>query len=212
MIVKWFRCKVPIGQRKDFSRVIEKQGDEDRAEGFLGRIGGWNIKKPTEASILAFWQDQKSYNTYMEKYRPQWMEAFPETQKYSYTTVLYKKEMDIPGEESISLYQDFSGGENHLIKIGDVQVSEEQLEHFLLVQQSVWNMSMSHAPGMLTGMFAEALDQKQRFLVLTRWRSEQEYQAYENHLLPKLLHWTYGDDVSQFRGRCIRLVRKWSVL
>lgn len=212
MIVKWFRCKVPIGQRKVFSRALERRREEERAEGFLGRIGGWNIKKPTEASILAFWQDQKSYHHYVKKYRPQWMETFTASKQLSYTTVLYEKAMDIPGEESIFLYQDFSGGEHHLIKIGDIQVGEEQLEHFLLVQQSVWNMSMSHAPGMLTGMFAEALDQKQRFLVLTRWRSEQEYQAYENHLLPKLLHWTYGDDVSRYRGRCIRLVRRWSVL
>ncbi|SHE46290.1 protein of unknown function [Seinonella peptonophila] len=207
MIVTWTICKVPISQRQAFSEAQANRIQDLQIAGLIGQLGGWNVEKSSEASILTCWKDQHSYEQNYHQYQSicvsQHLVRYCSTQEY-------EKIIDIPGQVD----EDFLAGpinEDSLMKISDIRVKTGQREQFMLVQQSVWNLSMSHAPGMLGGFFAEEQIDRDRFLVVTRWRGEMEYQAYEDHLQPKLLDWTYGTDVQQFHGRCIKLEQEWSV-
>lgn len=211
MIVKWMKSKVPISQRQAFSLAQEEWSRFYQVSGLLGRVGGWNLKDSNEASILTFWKDEQSYMDYREEWHEKWVKESGLDQIIpTVSSHMYTKKLDIPGRGDFPIFH-FEDGTEHLIKIGDIRAQKEKVEQFMLLQQSVWNISMSHAPGMLTGMFAESTSDPQRFVVLTRWRSEREYEAYENHLLPKLSHWSYGNDMTQFQGRCIRLEQSWGV-
>ncbi|GLH62971.1 hypothetical protein PG301_08100 [Parageobacillus sp. G301] len=65
MLLKWIRCEVEEEKKALFSAAQEKWRDLKGCPGFLGQIGGWNIAKPQEACILAFWENLDFYQSFM---------------------------------------------------------------------------------------------------------------------------------------------------
>jgi heme-degrading monooxygenase HmoA len=66
LLIKWIKCKVPKHQKQAFSRAQEQWKELHGFEGFLGQVGGWNRDNPSEACILAFWNDTASYQFFMK--------------------------------------------------------------------------------------------------------------------------------------------------
>lgn len=210
MIIKWTVCSVPVSERRVFSYRQRDWKRMARIKGFLGRIGGWNIKNPLEACTLTFFQDMDAYQLFVDRGHSDLIRLSESAERFSIIdSQVYQKENDIFGLSHEQVYASIADC-GHLLKIGDCQVREEKKEDFLLMQCSVWNLGMANAPGMTTGLFAESVQDATRYLILTRWKSRGEYQAYEEHVLPKLLNWAYDDQVEeQFQGRLIRLVEDW---
>lgn len=67
MLLKWIRCEVDEEKRATFSAAQEKWRDLKGCSGFLGQIGGWNVAKPQEACILAFWENLDFYQSFMSE-------------------------------------------------------------------------------------------------------------------------------------------------
>ncbi|NUK30113.1 YdbC family protein [Parageobacillus sp. VR-IP] len=65
MLLKWIRCEVDEEKKAAFSAAQETWRDLKGYPGFLGQIGGWNVTKPQEACILAFWENLDYYQSFM---------------------------------------------------------------------------------------------------------------------------------------------------
>lgn len=208
MIINWIVSSVPVSDRRTFSNRQRVWKQLANTPGFLGRIGGWNIKNPIEASIFTFWKDMDSYQESIEA--GYFGGELDHSERSSIVDLqVYQKKNDIIGLKRKQVFAPIADC-GHLLKIGDCQIKEEKKDNFLLMQQSVWNLGMANTPGMTTGLFAESVQATNRFLILTRWKNKDEYTAFEEHILPKLLHWAYDEKVEeQFQGRLIRLVKDW---
>jgi heme-degrading monooxygenase HmoA len=68
MLLKWIVCTIVPAKRKLFSESQAKWGEVRHVPGFLGQLGGWNVKDPSEACILAFWENEERYKAFMEKH------------------------------------------------------------------------------------------------------------------------------------------------
>lgn len=64
MILKWIVCTVQEKKKEKFSDAQEKWSVLEHAKGFQWQIGGWSAAG--EACILACWENQKSYDIFME--------------------------------------------------------------------------------------------------------------------------------------------------
>lgn len=207
MIIEWVVCSVPVSERTAFSHYQRAWKPFSNTVGFLGRIGGWNIKNPLEANTITFWEDEQALQSQKAN-----GETYPGNEFLSLIhTQVYQKKIDILGLAQQQVYASITDG-GHLLKIGDCQVKKASRDHFLLMQQSIWNLGMANTPGMKTGLVAEQATTN-RYLILTRWKNEGEYKAYEEHILPKLLNWAYDGQVEeQFQGRLIDLEQDWHVV
>lgn len=210
MIIKWTVCSVPVSDHRVFSYHQHDWKKISNVKGLLGRIGGWNIKNPIEACTLTFFRDIDSYQLFLKSGYAELMHRSESAERFLFVdSHVYQKEIDIFGFSHEQVFASITDC-GHLLKIGDCQIREEKKEDFLLMQRSVWNLGMANAPGMTTGLFAESIQDVSRYLILTRWRNRGEYQAFEEHVLPKLLNWAYDNEVEeQFQGRLIRLVKDW---
>ena len=213
MIIEWVVCSVPISERTAFSNYQRAWKPFANIQGFMGRIGGWNIKNPLEASLITFWEDDQTFQAFSDTQETSGINSYPSNEYLSLiNTQVYQKKIDILGLTKQEVFSSIADG-GHLLKIGDCRVKENSKEHFLLMQQSVWNLGMANTPGMNTGLVAESKGKSNRYLILTRWKNEEEYKAYEEHILPKLLNWAYEGQVEeQFQGRLIELEQDWHTM
>ena len=68
MFLKWIVCTVPDAMKDSFSEKQQKWREISNLSGFLGQVGGWDLKAPDDACILCLWKDQWTYNEFMEKH------------------------------------------------------------------------------------------------------------------------------------------------
>lgn len=210
MIIQYMVYAVPVSDKRIFSYRQRNWKKIEIPEGLLGRIGGWNIKNPLEACMLTFFRDLDAYQAFQEQSSADLFHPPESSSRFALTeSHVYQKKIDIFGLMNEQVFASLKEC-GQLLKIGTCQIKEEKRDDFLLLQQSVWNLSMANAPGMTTGLFAESVQDTSQYLVLTRWKNRGEYQAFAEHVLPKLLNWAYNEQVEeQFQGRLIRLVNEW---
>ncbi len=65
LILKVIQCKVPTSKREEFHELQRKWEDLSTIEGFYAQLGGYHANFPSEVTILAFWRDMTSYQTFM---------------------------------------------------------------------------------------------------------------------------------------------------
>jgi|GEM_PF-3120042 len=210
MIIQYTVYAVPVSDKRVFSYRQQHWKNIESAEGLLGRIGGWNIKNPLEACTLTFFHDLDAYESFQEQTSHDPLKLAKTSNRLALIeSQIYEKKKDIFGRLNEQVFASMKEC-GHLLKIGTCQIKKEKRDDFLLMQQSVWNLGMANAPGMTTGLFAESVHDASQFLILTRWKSKGEYQAFAEHVLPKLLNWAYNEQIEeQFQGRLIRLVNEW---
>ena len=210
MIIQYRVYSVPVSEQRIFSYRQQKWKKIENTKGLLGRIGGWNIKNPLEACTLTFFRDLEAFQGFQQHSSNDLIYPCESSNRFTQVeSQVYQKKVDIFGLLNEQVFASMKEC-GHFLKIGTCQIREEKRDEFLLMQQSVWNLGMANAPGMTTGLFAESTQDAAQFLIVTRWKSRGEYQAFEEHVLPKLLNWAYKEQIEeQFQGRLIRLVHDW---
>ncbi|MBP3038613.1 YdbC family protein [Bacillaceae bacterium Marseille-Q3522] len=206
MLLKWIKCKVEDNNKQSFSEAQEKWRELHKINGFLGQIGGWDLRKPFEAGILAFWENRDSYQHFMEHHHDYIFHRSNQRSSYLNINVqLYEKMFSIGPEDIVKYLQ--SG---NVLRIADCCVDEEKQHHFEQMQKDVWNNGMVASPGMLAGVFSK---NENLYLVASIWDSLRSHQQYTDNVLPTLITRSgVKSDVARISGNLIELEQRWTVL
>lgn len=89
MLLKWITCTVPPETRESFSQAQSRWAPLQTVPGFLGQLGGWNHFHPTDAQILAFWQDEESYGQFMRHWHDPLYQQTGQAGTYSAITITH---------------------------------------------------------------------------------------------------------------------------
>ena len=190
--------------------MLLKWGDLRYVPGFLGQLGGWNVQDPSEACILAFWENEEMYKEFMEKHHDPIYEKTNQRGTFDGIKVTACRSIaDIPGLYDHML---LSLPEASLLRVTDQTLFTGHRERFLAKQQEIWNPGMKQSGGLLAGELGEALHDPNRILVATLWESEAAHQTYCDETLPLLHEKAHiEEDIEQVTGRVVRLEPSWLV-
>ncbi len=184
MLLKWIICVVPEEERPNFSRAQEHWSALAGLEGFCGQIGGWGINNPMEACILGLWEHETSYQKFMSEAHDSIAEESGQAEMYdSIAITMFEFMFDIPGRlESMT----DAIGEGSLLRIANCKVNTERKDHFIQMQQEVWNPGMKDSGGMEAGLFGSGRDESDRFLTATIWQDAAFHQTFADQKVPAL--------------------------
>lgn len=210
MLLKWIVCTIAPEKRELFSESQAKWEDVRHVPGFLGQLGGWNVKDPSEACILAFWENEEMYKEFMEKHHDPIYEKTNQRGTFDAIKVTACRSIaDIPG-----LYDHIlpSLPNAALLRLADQTLLAGHRDRFLAKQQDIWNPGMKQSGGMLAGVLGEALNDTNRVLVATLWDSEAAHPTYCDNTLPLLREKArIEENIEQISGRVVRLEPSWFV-
>ncbi len=210
MILKLIICQVPLEHRQAFSRGQECWAALGDLEGFAGQTGGWTRADSSEAVIVGLWRDESSYDHFMSDVHDSIFESGGQKGTYALSEIaLWDRLFDIRGA-----YADVGAAFTAagLIRIARCNVFPDRCEHFVDVQQSVWNPGMADAGGMLAGLFCRSRRDVRQFLVCTLWQSEDEHRRYIERVLPGLrLRAEVQRDCDSVTGWMVPIERSWTV-
>ncbi|WP_129663239.1 DUF4937 domain-containing protein [Phytoactinopolyspora endophytica] len=201
MLVKWFSCDVhdPVGfgrGQQGWSRLRGQQA------GLLGQVGGWGQKQSNHAHILGCWTARQKYEEFMAGPH----DDLAADQRGTYTSAhagMFDHQRDIARPLPARLTA--AGA----IRVAHCFVRPERVEHFVDVQQRVWNPGMEMAEGMLGGSFSRQAENE--FLVVTLWRSVADHQRYVEQMFPDLrVRSGAADDLASITGELIQVVPEWT--
>lgn len=184
MLLKWIICVVPEEERDAFSLAQQHWSALADLEGFRGQIGGWGINDPMEACILGLWDNEDSYQRFMSEAHDSIADSSGQVDMYdSIAITLFEFMFDIPGTlESMIDAMD----EGSLMRIANCKVNTRRKDHFIQMQQEVWNPAMKDTGDMKAGMFGCDRDDPDRFFTATIWQDFASHQSYADHKVPAL--------------------------
>lgn len=210
MILKWIVCKVLNNKKEEFSFAQEEWKALKDVNGFIGQIGGWDLKNASNACVLGVWENSRAYRHFMDNIHDQIFHKNNQKQSYeSISVTLFKSLFDIPGDYK-QLRDSLTKG--RLLRIADTIVNDNRKQHFIKVQKEIWNPGMSKASGMYSGAFSKVSGTLNRYLVTTLWKDERSHQKYVETILPLLVQQAEVEkDIKSIQGRFILLENKWSV-
>jgi heme-degrading monooxygenase HmoA len=211
MILKWIVCKVNMDLKVEFSKAQEQWAALKEVQGFLGQIGGWNLKQPFEACILSFWQDHVSYQNFMSRIHDQIFYQSNQEQTYhSITIALCERILDIPGTNGHILT---SLGKGSVLRISDYTLFKNRIKQFIEAQQDVWNPGFSIVNGMLAGVLSEVQGTPNRYLVATLWTDEISLQKFLETKSPILQERAQmKKNIESSEEKIIQLQDSWTVI
>ncbi|WP_420038009.1 YdbC family protein [Streptomyces sp. cg28] len=201
MLVKWIRCTVV--DRRGFERGQRKWAGLLGEPGFRGQGGGWSRQRPDVAHVFGFWESRAFYDSFMARAHDRLAAGQSGTYK-DMQVRLFDYRFDVK-----------TGFEPHftdadVVRVAHCRVHAERAEHYILMQQKVWNPAMAGSPGMVRGLFGAASDEE--FLVLSMWRSAAERGKYQVGGVERLsLRAETDADVSAVSGDIVRLEPTWTV-
>lgn len=92
----------------------------------------------------------------------------------------------------------------------DVKNGSDQ--HFLHVQEMIWNKGMEKSEGMLGGVVGRSLTNSNRYVVLSFWKNELLHQRYVKEIFPGLYEMAnVNEDVENINGKQVLCMKEWSV-
>ena len=211
MLLKWIVCTVPDEKKDRFSRAQGQWSALKNVDGFLGQLGGWNLNEPSQACIIAFWQDAARYRRFMSDVHDTIVDRSRQDDTYAACSVaIAEPVMDIPGSVPTILGALAAGG---LLRVADCTLRDGRQAHFLEVQREVWNPAMGQAEGMLAGVFNRIDDGPERYLVVSLWRNKAAHAAYVENMVPALRTRSgVEEDVAKLTGSIVYLEDAWRVL
>ena len=210
MFCKWIVCNVRGELRDSFALAQTKWIELATIPGFVGQLGGWDLKSKNDACILGIWQNQESYQVFMDQYHDKIVSHNEQGDTFETIDVsLLQPISDMPGVHD-KMTNCIEAAK--IIRVADCFVRPEREEHFIEVQETIWIPAMSQAPGMLAGSFNKVLGDSIRYIVTTSWVTEEAHENYVHNTLPSLrAAASVSEDVQQITGRLISTVRDWLV-
>ncbi len=201
MLVKWIRCRV--GDRTGFERGQREWAGLLGEPGFRGQGGGWGRERPDEAHIFCFWESRVYYDMFMAG--PHDAIAASQAATFDRADVrLFEQRQEV----KVGFQAHFADVD--LIRAAHCKVRPAQVEHFMLMQEKVWNPAMAGSPGMLRGVFAEGAGSE--FLVLSMWDSATERAKYRDAAVGRLeQRAALDEDVLSVAGEIVDVVQEWTV-
>ena len=211
MYIKWLVCSVKKGLRNDFSKAQEKWIETQKAEGFMGQVGGWDINNENDAGIISFWENKALLENFMKNSHDDILLNSHQSGTYESIVVgHFESNLEMEGRAS-SLIDAMKLGK--LLRIADCSVKRHRTEHFEKVQKTVWLAGMKRSEGMLGGMFAKAATNPPRYLVATFWDSVANHQNYVRNELPVLQKKSKVDeDINVIVGKQVLLKDSWLIV
>lgn len=201
MLVKWIRLTVV--DRRGFERGQRKWAGLLGEPGFRGQGGGWSRGRPGVAHLVAFWESRAFYDSFMARSHDRLAAAQVGTYKDAQVR-LFEHEFDV----KVGFRPSF--GEVDVLRLAHCQVYQERVDHFMLMQEKVWNPAMAGSPGMLRGMLGRAPGEE--FLVLSMWQSAAERGKYRPERVERLaLRAQIAADVRAIAGDVVELEPSWTV-
>jgi heme-degrading monooxygenase HmoA len=210
MYIKWIICTVPDNKKEEFSKAQEKWSKTSESDGFIAQTGGWNLKNPSEACIIAFWKDKDSLQNFMDNLHDVIFIDNQQNTTYSSIKITYFESLlNIDGSVK-SLNKAIQ--KSNFIRIADCLVTKNKIHHFEEVQQSIWIPSMKKAKGMLGGKFSINKQNKNNYFVSTFWDSKKNHQNYIENQLPVNQELTnISSDLQIITRKFIAIEKKWNV-
>lgn len=213
MIVKWITCAVPGEERAAFAKAQSEWSALASVAGFGGQVGGWNLRDPHQACILALWRDADAYRRFMAEEHDRIVERNGQGRTYSSIAVsLFESVIEIPGSER-TIQEALSSG--RVLRVADCQVGAGREPNFYDVQREIWNPAMLAMSGQLGGLVSrERLTEgeSQRHLVTSFWThaaAHDDYVAKRESVLRKQAQ--IERDVEELRSTLILLEPSWTV-
>lgn len=201
MLVKWIRCRVV--DRNRFERGQREWAGLLGEPGFRGQGGGWGRGQPDEAHVFCFWENRSYYDMFMAGQHD--TIAAAQTGTYDRSDVRLFEERQ---EVKVGFRAEFA--DTDLLRAAHCRVRPSQIDHFMLMQERVWNPAMAGSPGMLRGIFAEGAGSE--FLVLSMWDSATERGKYRDAAVGRLeARAGLDDDVLSVAGEIVDVVQGWTV-
>ena len=155
------------------------------------------------AHVFAFWENRVFYDSFMARGHDR-LAASQSGMYRDMQVKLFEYRFDVK-----------TGFEPHftdadVVRVAHSRVHEDRVEHFALMQRTVWNPAMAGSPGMLRGMFGEAPGQE--FLVLSMWQSSAERGKYRPQGVERLSDRAQTEtDVAELTGDVVDLQPPWTV-
>lgn len=98
MLFKWIVCSVSDDTKELFSLAQTKWAGLASIRGFIGQLGGWDLKSENEACILGIWQHAEAYNTFMDEHHDKIFQDNEQAKTYqAINTVLLHPVYKMPG-------------------------------------------------------------------------------------------------------------------
>jgi heme-degrading monooxygenase HmoA len=200
MLFKWITCRVHEHMRDAFFAAQTKWTTLANMPGFIGQLGGWDLKSRNEACILGIWQDQESYNAFMDQHHDRIFQKNEQARTCeSIHVALLQPVCAIAGSYE-NMHQCLRPAE--VMRVADCFVLPEREKNFLEVQEKIWNPAMGKAEGILAGSFTRVLNRENRYIVTTLWSSVEAHNRYVRKTLPSVSEAAcVPQDVQQITGR-----------
>jgi hypothetical protein len=155
------------------------------------------------AHIFAFWESRAFYDSFMARSHDRLASAQAGTFKDAQV-----KLFDYRFDVKTGFEPRFTDAD--LLRVALCRIHEERAEHFVLMQEKVWNPAMAGSPGMVRGLFGEAPGNE--FLVLSMWRSAAEHGKYRTERVERLaLRAQTEADVAALTGDVVDMESSWTV-
>ncbi|MBH5337359.1 YdbC family protein [Streptomyces pactum] len=201
MLVKWMRCTVV--DRRGFERGQRKWAGLLGEAGFRGQGGGWSQRRDAVAHVFSFWESRALYDAFMANSHDRLAAAQSGTYQERQVR-LFEHRFDV----KVGFEPKFTDVD--VLRIAHCRVHEDRVEHFVQVQEKVWNPAMAGSPGMLRGFFGEAPGSE--FLVLSMWNSVAEHGKYRTERVERLaLRAQTEADVAAIAGDVVSIEPLWTV-
>jgi len=205
MLLKTIYCKVEEEKKELFSKAQEQWRDIQHLDGFHGQFGGWH---EDEACVFTLWEDKSAYQSFMNgAHDTIYINSNQEDTFLSCEIELFQTLYDIT---DTSLKYVVTEGSFVRAAICDVKLEKEK--YFLHKQETIWNKGMEKAKGILGGVVAKSLKNKNRYIVLTYWKDEKTHQHYVEEMFPDLYKLAnIHEDIEEIKGKQAVCKEEWLV-
>ncbi|KFN03277.1 DUF4937 domain-containing protein [Bacillus clarus] len=206
MLLKTIFCKVEKEKRDLFSNAQEKWCDLRHLEGFHGQFGGWD---EDEACVFSVWESMHTYQAFMNGVHDTIF--LNSNQEDTYVSCEIEKFQTLYDITSISFMDAVAKGSFVRITICDVKNGNEQ--HFLHVQETIWNKGMENVEGMLGGVVGRSITNSNRYIVLSYWQGKMAHQRYVKEIFPALYKLANVKEyVENINGKQVICNEEWSIV
>ncbi|WP_410982518.1 DUF4937 domain-containing protein [Bacillus cereus] len=205
MLIKTIFCQVEKEKKDLFSEAQEKWRDLQNLEGFHGQFGGWN---EDEACVFTVWENMHTYQKFMnEMHDPIFYNSNQKDTYLSCEIELFQTLFDMKATPFTNVLT-----ENLFVRAAVCDVKRGREQHFLHIQETVWNKGMEKSEGMLGGVVGRSLKNANRYIVFSFWENEMAHQRYVKEIFPGLYELAnVTEDVENINGKQVTCIKEWSV-
>lgn len=181
MLIKWIECQVPENRKKTFSHAQCAWKAIRDVEGLFGQWGGWNVRHPTQAGILALWRDFTSYDAFMSQVHDSIFHGIKQEQTYERLSVTLLEAVPPLSGERGALRRALS---SRWISVSDIP--PERVDSFIGEPPSDRHTAENLDGDMAALFMGRALNGPDRFLLFTLWRNRPDLESVRDCLLFRL--------------------------